>query len=131
MLSEAACRYIVAIYEQLPETTPNLLAKLMHVSRPTAFETIKKLEQLGLIEKHEHTYRLTNKGIETAEQIIRSHRILETLLYQAGVELEEACKCATRIQGIVAPDIVDKIDKYLGTPASCPHGRPIPREAKV
>ncbi len=128
MLSEAAGRYLIKIYETGSAITPKTLAEQMGVSRPTAFETIKKLEKYGFLEKAGKEYKLTDEGEHVAKRIIRNHRIIETLLYNTGIGLSEACACATKIQGLIDDSIVDKIGDYLGNPKFCPHGKPIPPE---
>ncbi len=128
MLSEAAGRYLLKIYEMNSPITPKTLAEKMGVSRPTAFETIKKLEKCGFLEKEGKKYQLTDKGEHEAKRLIRNHRIIETLLYNTGIDLSEACACATKIQGLIEDSIVEKIGDYLGNPKFCPHGKPIPKE---
>ncbi len=131
-MSESSYRYLVKIYEDYTKNVksigPKNLADEMGVKRPTAYEYIQKLVNEGYLLKVGRFYSLTDKGIEKARRILRNHRIIETMLYRAGVELEEACKCASKIQCIVNDDVVEKICDYLGNPKKCPHGRPIPSD---
>ncbi len=68
--------------------------------------------------------RLTPKGVEYAQRIIRAHRIAERLVYDVlGSEFESG---ACEFEHIVAPELVDSICILLGHPRECPHGMPIP-----
>ena len=128
-MSNSYIKYLVKAYEIQSEggvITPKSLASELKVSRPTAFEYLQKFVSSGLVKKMGKVYKLTDRGIREAMKIIRNHRIIETLLYKNGVELEKACECAYRIQGMVDDDIVEKIFVSIGCPKVCPHGRVIP-----
>ena len=129
MLTSTTSVYLLKIYEMKERNekiTPKTLAEEMNVSRPTAFEFIKKLEKGGYVEKSGREYILTSLGMEESLRIIRHHRVIETLLYEAGVNLDKACKIATQMQCILDDSSVESICKFLGYPKQCPHGRPIP-----
>ena len=130
MLTEVESRYLIAIYEEhlsgYDAVGPKRLAERMQVKRPTAYEMLNKLRAKGMIERRNGKYSLTENGMEIAKKVIRSHRIIETLLYNAGVELEKACKMAYKIQTEFEDDVIDILCEYLGNPKKCPHGKPIP-----
>ncbi len=129
MLSETAFRYLIHIYETRgteKPITPKTLGEEMHVQRPTAYEFIKKLVNEGYLEKKEREYYLTEKGRSTARDMLRRHRIIETLLYRNGVEIGAACRLATKIQRDIDTASVNRIYDSLGHPKCCPHGKPIP-----
>ena len=129
-MSRSSYKYLVKIYEDyikdVKSIGPKNLAEEMGVKRPTAYEYIQKLVDDGYLAKIGKLYSLTDKGIKKARRLLRNHRIIETMLYSAGVELDVACKCASKIQDVVDDSVVDKICVYLGNPKKCPHGRPIP-----
>ena len=128
-MSNSYLRYLVKAYEIQSDgriITPKSLAATLSVSRPTAFEYLQKFVAGGLAKKIGKAYKLTDRGIKEAMKILRNHRIIETLLYRNGVDLERACECAYRIQGMVDDDIVEKIFVSIGCPKVCPHGRVIP-----
>ncbi len=128
-MSQAYIKYLVKAYEIVKNTgtfTPKTLGEALGVSRPTAFEYIQKLVKFGFAVKIGRGYSLTERGKKEAERIIRNHRIIETLLYRNGVDLERACECAYKIQGAIDDDIVEKIFVSIGCPKFCPHGREIP-----
>ncbi len=128
-MSNSYIKYLVKAYEIQSGgrvITPKSLADELKVSRPTAFEYLQKFVSGGLAKKIGKAYKLTEQGVREAMKILRNHRIIETLLYRNGVDLEEACECAYKIQGMVEDDIVEKIFVSIGCPKVCPHGRVIP-----
>ncbi len=129
MLSESSYRYLLRIYELIGKEgsiTPKRLGDEMHVQRPTAYEYIKKLEAAGILLKRNHEYSLTERGLRVAMEILRKHRVIETMLYRNGVDIDNACQLATKIQFEIDDVTVEKIYVNLGSPKCCPHGRPIP-----
>ena len=57
------------------------VAEMLHVSRASAGEMLKRLEAEGLIERGERKEALlTATGRERAERVVRKHRIIERLL---------------------------------------------------
>jgi DtxR family Mn-dependent transcriptional regulator len=130
MAGDATYRYLRCVYNMHlagKRITPKAVAEEMNVKRPTAYEFIKKLEGLGFLQGNRGEYLLTPRGIREAERLVRNHRILETLLYTAGVPLEDACALASVLEGTISERDVDRICEYLGNPKYCPHGKPIPR----
>ncbi len=130
MLTERESRYVIVIYDSylrgIKEVGPKYVAELMKVKRPTAYEMLNRLREKNVLERNEGRYKFTEKGLLMARRIIRNHRVIETMLYRAGIELERACELASRIQGELDDDSVEVICRYLGNPRECPHGRPIP-----
>ncbi len=130
MITEVESRYLIAMYEEHlngnEEIGPKRLAERMRVARPTAYEMLNKLRGKGMVTKRDGRYSLTEEGMVFARKIIRNHRIIETLLYSTGVDLEKACRMAYKLQTEFEDDVIDIICEYLGNPKKCPHGRPIP-----
>ncbi|ARM75708.1 metal-dependent transcriptional regulator [Acidianus manzaensis] len=129
-LSEALENYLKEIYEL--ETTKGSakvtdLILAFEVSPGTISKALEKLEQLGLIDRSNRRLKLTDDGIKIAERLVKSHRLSERLLTDIiGVDWIRAHELAHRLEHIWPDDILDKIDKILGYPTTCPHGHPIP-----
>jgi len=70
----------------------------------------------------------TDKGRRRAADVIRRHRLAERLFiqtFQVSSEAEveqQACK----FEHILSPEVTERICTFLGHPATCPHGSPIP-----
>jgi len=134
VLTEKESRYLMEIYESylkgMSYVGPQYIAERMNVKRPSAYEALQKLLKKGILKNEHGKYIITEEGMHVAKRILRTHRIIETMLYRAGVELDKACECASRIQNEFTEDMIEKICEYLGYPKHCPHGKPIPEVKK-
>src|SRR3954469_18317049 len=64
-----------------PATLSSRVAEMLHVSRASAGEMLKRLEAEGLIERGGRKEELlTESGRVRAEHVVRKHRIIERLL---------------------------------------------------
>jgi DtxR family Mn-dependent transcriptional regulator len=88
---------------------------------------VRKLEELGLVEVVMHRVSLTAAGLDVAERSVRRHRLAERLLVDVlGLGWAEAHGVAGAWQHVIDDRVEEAIDRLLGTPATCPHGNPIP-----
>src|SRR5205085_7822750 len=108
-------------------TLASRVAEMLHVSRASAGEMLKRLETEGLIERGEHKEALlTAPGRRRAEKVVRKHRIIERLLTDfMGYTAAEAHVHADELGDTFTDDMVDRIDERLGNPERCPHGWPV------
>ncbi|MGB4758238.1 MAG: iron dependent repressor, metal binding and dimerization domain protein, partial [Candidatus Methanoculleus thermohydrogenotrophicum] len=63
-----------------------------------------------------HGVRLTPAGISYARFLFRRHRIVALVLSRYGLEPDEACREATKIEACVSKDLVNRICTSLGHP---------------
>lgn len=71
--------------------------------------------------------KLTEKGITTARQLIRKHRIWETFLYEKlGYHWEEVHHEADLLEHVSSDKLIDGLSEMLGHPSRDPHGGLIP-----
>ena len=103
------------------------VAEMLHVSRASAGEMLKRLEAEGLIEREKRKEALlTERGRERAERVVRKHRIIERLLTDfMGYTGYESNERADALGDTFTDDMVDRIDERLGNPERCPHGWPV------
>ena len=103
------------------------VAEMLHVSRASAGEMLKRLEADGLVERGEQKEAiLTEIGIERAERVVRKHRVIERLLTDfMGYTAGEAHIHADELGDTFSDDMVERIEVKLGHPERCPHGWPI------
>ena len=108
------------------------VAEMLHVSRASAGEMLKRLEAEGLIERGERKEALlTASGRERAEHVVRRHRIIERLLTDfMGYTAAEAHVHADELGDTFSDDMVERIRVRLGEPDRCPHGWPVDPEAE-
>jgi Mn-dependent DtxR family transcriptional regulator len=108
-------------------TLASRVAEMLHVSRASAGEMLKRLETDGLVERGEHKEAiLTETGRERAEKVVRKHRIIERLLTDfMGYTAAEAHVHADELGDTFSDDMVVRIEEKLGFPDRCPHGWPV------
>src|SRR2546423_11083826 len=116
-------------YRPLSTGSPTLasrVAEMLHVSRASAGEMLKRLEAEGLIERGEQKEALlTASGRERAERVVRKHRIIERLLTDfMGYTAAEAHVHADELGDTFSDDMVERIEERLGHPDRCPPGWP-------
>jgi DtxR family Mn-dependent transcriptional regulator len=100
---------------------------MLHVSRASAGEMLKRLEAEGLIERGERKEALlTATGRERAERVVRKHRIIERLLTDfMGYTGYEAHERADELGDTFDDEMVARMHEKLGRPDRCPHGWPV------
>ncbi len=103
------------------------VAEMLHVSRASAGEMLKRLEAEGLIERGERKEALlTATGRERAERVVRKHRIIERLLTDfMGYTAYEAHERADELGDTFDDEMVARMHEKLGRPDRCPHGWPV------
>ncbi|HXH95743.1 MAG TPA: metal-dependent transcriptional regulator, partial [Gaiellaceae bacterium] len=103
------------------------VAEMLHVSRASAGEMLKRLEAEGLIERGERKEALlTESGRERAERVVRKHRIIERLLTDfMGYTGAESHERADQLGDTFTEEMIERIDEKLGRPERCPHGWPV------
>jgi DtxR family transcriptional regulator, iron-dependent repressor len=123
--------YLEAIYmlqDEGQKVISARLAELMRVSPPTVTATLARLNKQGMVKFGERKeVLLTPKGKETAEQLVRRHRLVERWLTDVlGMGWAAADAEAHRLEHALSPEVEALLNKHLGYPSTCPHGNPIP-----
>jgi DtxR family transcriptional regulator, Mn-dependent transcriptional regulator len=108
-------------------TLASRVAEMLGVSRASAGEMLRRLENEGLIERGaQKEALLTPAGAERARHVVRKHRIVERLLTDfMGYTAAEAHVHADEIGEAFSDDMVARIEERLGHPDRCPHGWPV------
>ncbi|MDE3024163.1 MAG: metal-dependent transcriptional regulator [Acidobacteriota bacterium] len=103
------------------------VAEMLHVSRASAGEMLKRMEAEGLIERGARKEALlTGAGRERAERVVRKHRLIERLLTDfMGYTAYESHERADEMGDTFDDDMIERIDAKLGRPERCPHGWPV------
>ena len=114
--------------------TTSALAERMGVSAPSATAMMKRLAELGLVERAPYRgVALTETGRLCALEVLRHHRLLERYLVDSlGMSLDEVHAEADRLEHALSEELEARIDAALGYPTHDPHGDPIPdRDLKL
>ena len=130
-LTSAVEDYLKAVYALEVEgrqATTSAIAERMGVSAPSATAMMKRLDELGLVERAPyHGVTLTEKGRLCALEVLRHHRLLELYLADSlGMSLDEVHAEADRLEHVLSENLEARIDAALGYPTHDPHGDPIP-----
>lgn len=138
MLSHAEENHLKTVFHLCQEgenaVTTTELAARMNTSPASITDMMKRLSGKNLIryEKY-HGVRITDEGGRLALQIIRRHRLWETFLVnKLGFQWHEVHDVAEQLEHVQSLPLVDKLDDFLGNPATDPHGHSIPdREGRL
>jgi DtxR family Mn-dependent transcriptional regulator len=127
-------RYLETIFciEGEGETVrPSRVASWLGVSAPTVTAGFQRLARDGWVDVAEdRSVSLTAEGRRAASAIVRRHRVLERWLVDVlGFDWATADVEADRLAVVFTDAVVDRLDRSMGSPATCPHGNPIPGRA--
>src|SRR5919202_1846989 len=108
------------------------LAESLRVSRPTVMATLRRMARDGLVKLNaKKEIELTKKGFKTADDLQRRHRIVERWLTDVlGFDWAKSDAEAHRLEHAVSDEVVERLNELLGRPETCPHGNPIPGNAR-
>ncbi len=125
--------YVKAIYQIAgPEgqaAATGKLAEALEVSPGSVTSMLKTLSESGLAEYVPYEgARLTDQGRALALRVLRRHRLIELFLVKTlDLSWDEVHEEAENMEHAVSDLLIDRIDAFLGYPASDPHGDPIPK----
>ncbi|MFA5802798.1 MAG: metal-dependent transcriptional regulator [Thermoleophilia bacterium] len=130
ILTPAVEEYLEAIYKMAldGQVIAARLAERMSVSPPTVADMLRRLSDNGYVKtSRREGVQLTKKGQETAESLVRRHRLWERFLTDVlGLEWDAVHEEACRLEHAMSPQVEEKLSEILGHPETCPHGHPIP-----
>lgn len=104
------------------------IALSLDVAAGSVTEMIAKLVTEGLVKHIPYAgISLTEAGVETAEKLIRRHRLWETFLVdKLNYKLQDVHDDAEVLEHATSDNLVEHLDNFLGHPKECPHGGMIP-----
>lgn len=131
-MSVAVENFVKAIYKNNKNdsnnTKPGNIAKKLGISNAAATDMAKKLAIKDLLhyEKYQEL-KLTEKGTKMALNVLRKHRLWESLLFKMfDMSLHEIHRESELLEHQTSDFLANKISEYLGNPKFDPHGDPIP-----
>lgn len=124
---EQYCETIFELAEDDVEVVQARIAERLEVSRPAVSEMIKRLEAERLVAVNNRVVRLTPRGRQMAERVVRRHRLAERFLTDIlKLSWAEAHKEAGKWESVISETVEAAMNRMLGDPTTCPHGNPIP-----
>ncbi len=136
MIRERAEAYLGAIYRlRVDAETPVALSKLgeyFNFSPVSVHEMVKKLADQGWLIYHPYRgVTLTERGEQIAASLLRRHRLWERFLTDVlEIPWGEAHEIASELEHAASEMVTERLAAFLGEPAHCPHGGPIPPFSK-
>ena len=108
--------------------TTGQLATALSVSPGTVTSMMKTLAEAGHAEYRPYEgVCLTPAGRAVAMRMVRRHRLIELFLVKTlDLSWDQVHEEAENMEHAVSDALIDRIDEFLGRPASDPHGDPIP-----
>ncbi len=106
----------------------NAIAESMGTRPASVSDMLKKLAEKQLVSYVKYKgVILTEKGKLTAIHIVRRHRLWEYFLVNTlNFKWDEIHEIAEELEHVNSPQLIDRLDKFLGYPKHDPHGDPIP-----
>ncbi len=128
--------YLKCIYEigtHTQKITNKEIAAQMQVSPPAVTEMIKKMTAEKLIVKDKtNGYLLTDLGLHLVSELYRKHRLIEAfLVHDLGYTTDQIHEEAEVLEHTVSELFVERLEKMLGYPETCPHGGTIPAKGEL
>ena len=103
------------------------LLERLEMDRSKLLQYLRILASRGMMEISGEQIKMTTRGREEANRLVRAHRLWETFLVdQIGLSEEQIHEEAEKYEHLLTDEILDEVDKQLGFPKTDPHGSPIP-----
>ncbi|MDQ3392611.1 MAG: metal-dependent transcriptional regulator [Bacteroidota bacterium] len=134
MLSFSEENYLKCIYhlskDGKEEINTNAIAEHLNTKPASVTDMIRKLDKKGVITyKKYQGVSLSRQGLAEALNVVRKHRLWEVFLVEKlKFNWDEVHDVAEQLEHIRSPLLIERLDKFLGSPQYDPHGDPIPDE---
>ena len=139
-LSPVTENYLLCLYKMWEESDVPTITQLadnlkqlpptegLGTSVPSVAGMVRRMQRQGLVEVGaDKRIRLSGKGVDGGEDIVRRHRLAEWLVVRLmGMDLHQAHIEAHRLEHGMSPEFQEKLMERLGYPDRSPFGWPIP-----
>ncbi len=116
-LSPRKAEYLKYIYTQGEIVKTTDIADHFSVAPSTVTKALSEITDAGYLEHSPyHGVSLTPSGTHYARFLFRRHRIIALVLSRYGLEPDEACREATKIEAHISKDVINKMCTSLGHP---------------
>jgi DtxR family transcriptional regulator, Mn-dependent transcriptional regulator len=123
--------YIKSIYHLQQDTgivNTNALAAEMQTKAASVTDMLKKLSAKRILQYEKYKgFKLTENGKKAALIVVRKHRLWEFFLVEKlGFEWDKVHDIAEELEHINSNELIERLQRFLGSPSFDPHGDPIP-----
>lgn len=130
-LSRSIEDYLKVIYKLQRDSgsaQTSAIAEALAIAPPSVSGMVKRLAEAGLLTHAPYRgVQLTEDGERQALKMVRRHRILESyLIEELGYDWHNVHEEAERLEHAVSDNLIERMDRALGSPSHDPHGAPIP-----
>jgi DtxR family transcriptional regulator, Mn-dependent transcriptional regulator len=132
--TETEENYLKAIFRFSKEgqaVSTNTIANFLGTSAASVTDMFIKLGEKNLVEYTPYRgVRIKEEGSKVALKIVRKHRLWEVFLVQKlHFSWDNIHDVAEQLEHIDSPELIQRLDEFLGYPKFDPHGDPIPSES--
>lgn len=130
VLTSAEENYLKAVFALAqPRIGTNALADRVQTKASSATDMLQRLAEKGLVDYERYKgVALTDAGRIAAAAVVRRHRLWEVFLAETlGFGWNEVHDLAEELEHVQSPELIHRLDRFLGTPTHDPHGDPIPQ----
>jgi DtxR family transcriptional regulator, Mn-dependent transcriptional regulator len=129
--SETEENYLKAIFKYSAGgemVSTNTIAKVLGTTPASVTDMLKRLSEKLMVEYVPYRgVRLTAMGEKIALSIVRKHRLWELFLVKVlNFSWDKVHDTAEQLEHVNSPELIEKLDEFLGFPKYDPHGDPIP-----
>ncbi len=134
-LSQTEENYLKAIFkiceQEEKAASTNAIAGEINTTPASVSDMLKRLAGKSLIHYEKHRgVTLSENGHQIATMLIRKHRLWEVFLVKTlNFSWDEVHEMAEQLEHVQSPELVERLDSFLGRPRFDPHGDPIPDAA--
>jgi DtxR family transcriptional regulator, Mn-dependent transcriptional regulator len=126
-LTEKAEEILEALWIAVEESGKGYL-DLEEAKIVTGDPVLKELTAAALVELKDERIYFRPEGKEEGKRTIRRHRLAERLMMDVlNIRGEDGDEKACEFEHLLKSGVDDKVCTMLNHPATCPHGKPIPR----
>lgn len=121
--------YLLVMWEYLEsfgKVSEADISKRLNIKAPTVTEYIKKLEQMGLVQRRSREVLFTNSGRRFTIPLVRAHRVAEVFALKfLEIPWEDVHGGVMDLEHLFTGSYAERLYKNLGFPQTCPHGNPV------
>lgn len=118
--------YMRVIYELIVKygfATNKRIAQELNVAPASVTEMIRKLRKKNWVQVNNHQITFTDKGETYVKDVLSRHRLWETfLLTKLDYPPEDVHQLAVSLEHVSDEDLIQRLNRYLAYPKTCPHG---------